>query len=130
MGHKLNNLLFSFLILIALCGAETLCAQNAQGTNIRGQVQFLSSASGKEEALSNATIDLYYAASPGNYTFVNQTVTNGFGFFYLYGINPGNGDFFIQVNKSKNYQIRVNPQAFSNGVYNKTEFQDLPVLHY
>lgn len=124
-SNRKNALLLTLLFI-----SVSISAQVYPGTNLRGQVQYFISNNNRYNDLPNATIDLYYSPEPNQFLFVAQTITNNNGFYFFYSIQPGNGNFFIQVNKAKNYQIVVNQIAYNNNKFNYNQFQDLPVLYY
>jgi hypothetical protein len=124
---KRNNLFFAVMIFLFI---NPGMVQQYPGTNLRGQIQFFNPYSNNYFPLPNAVVDLYYNPSPNQYIFIGQTITNIYGFYFFYAIPPGNGNFYIQVNKAKNYQIIVYYITYYNSQYNYNQFQDIPILFY
>jgi hypothetical protein len=106
----------------------TINQANAQypGTNLRGQVQYQKN--NNYFPLQNAKVDLYFSPSPNQFELVKQTITNGNGFYFFYGIQVHKGEYYIQVNKAKNYQIFVSKISYTNNQYNYNQFQDVPII--
>jgi len=122
--HKL--LLIGILLFLS---ANYVNAQSS-GTNLRGQIQFLNQKTNRHLPLPNATVDLYYSPSPDQFILVKKTITNTNGFYFFYTIKPGKGNFYIQVNKAKNYQLTVKTISYSNNKYNYNQFQDVSIIYY
>lgn len=93
----------------------------SQDVDIRGQIQTYSRFDSEYVALPNTSVDLY-TYNNGNWEIISQTLSNQDGYYFFYDIAPGN--YYIQVNKSKNYRISVTKAK------TRKQFQDLPVLYY
>jgi hypothetical protein len=119
-----------FLLLLLIAGISCVNAQQYPGTNLRGQIETFNAYYNNYYSLPNSVIDLYYSPSPNQFVFIAETITNVYGFYFFYSIQPGNGMFFIQVNKAKNYQIFVSQMNYYNNQYNYNQFQDVPILYY
>jgi len=120
------------ILLVVVLFVLTLNSVYAQypGTNLRGQVQFLSQNNKRYLPLPNATVDLYYSPSPDQFILVKETISNANGFYFFYAIQPGKGNFYIQVKKAKNYQLFVKNISYSHNKYNYNQFQDIPLINY
>jgi len=129
MDQKLKYIRYSLIGVIFLLTINCVSAQYS-GTNLRGQIQFLNQTNNRHLPLSNATVDLYYSPSPDQFILVKETITNANGFYFLYAIQPGNGKFYIQVNKAKNYQLTVITISYNSNKYNYNQFQDVPIINY
>ncbi|WP_264536445.1 hypothetical protein [Flavobacterium sp. N1736] len=105
------------LLLIILFLSINCRAQNA--VNIRGQVQYYNISYNQYYTLPNAIVDLY-VPTPSGYRFLSQTITNGYGLYFFYHLLPGN--YLIQINRAKNYQIQV--------FYPNSDFLDIPICFY
>jgi len=129
MDQKLK---YHKLILIGALFFLTVNCVYAQypGTNLRGQIQFLNQKNNRHLPLPNATVDLYYSPSPDQFILVKETITNANGFYFFYAIKPGNGNFYIQVNKAKNYKLTVLTISYINNKYNYNQFQDVSIINY
>ncbi len=129
MDHKLKYLRFSFISVLFFLAVNYAYAQYP-GTNLRGQIQFLNPTNKRHLPLPNATVDLYYSPSPEQFILVKETITNANGFYFFYAVQPGKGNFYIQVNKAKNYQLTVKTIAYSGNKYNYNQFQDVPIINF
>jgi len=127
MGLKLK---FHKFLIIGLLFCLTHHNANCQysGTNLRGQIQYYNQYYNRYFPLSGAVVDLYYCPAPNQYILVTQTMTSEYGFYYFYAIRPGN--FYIQVNRIRNYQITVIMIRYFNNQYNYNQFQDIPILYF
>ena len=129
MGHLFINRKTSLFFVILVCIITySGNIQNYPGTNIRGQILYFNQYNGIYYPLSNATVDLYYNPSPNVYKFVAETIANVKGFYFFYRVNPP-GNYFIQVNKAKNYQVSIGKIDYYN-YYNLYQFWNIPVLYY
>ncbi len=123
----LNFRKYLFIISILFLITDQLKAQYP-GTNLRGQIQYHPS-NRQYFPLPNAIVDLYYYNQATNqYVFITETITNNYGFYFFYTIQPG--IYYIQVNKAKNYQILVTTINYYPYQYNYNQFQDIPILYY
>jgi hypothetical protein len=129
MDQKLK---YHKLILIGVLFFLTVNCIYAQypGTNLRGKIQFLNKNNNHYSPLPNTTVDLYYSPSPDQFILIKKTITNANGFYFFYTIKPGNGNFYIQVNKEKNYQLAVKTTSYNNNKYNYNQFQDVSIINY
>lgn len=130
MVQKFCNRKSLFFIALIFLSINFANAQQYPGTNLRGNIQFLNPYYNTYFPLPNAIVDLYYNPEPNQFIFIGQTMTNIYGYYYFYAIQPGNGNFYIQVNKAKNYQISVSSIIYYNNQYNQNQFQDIPILYY
>ena len=116
-----KTLALLFLLILITC----TFAYNAQspGTNLRGKVLTVN-VYNQSFPLKYANIDLYFFQHQSQtWHLVTSTVTDAYGFYYLKNISPGN--YVVQVNKRKNYNINVvYMDPYSN------YYQDLQVLYY
>ena len=128
MDHKLIK---SYLFFIALFFL-TINSVSAQypGTNLRGQIKYLNPSNSQYYPLANVLVKLYYNPSEGQYLYMGETITNNSGIYFFYRIQPGRGNFYIQVNRVKNYPILVLKITYNNNQYNRNQFQDIPILYY
>jgi len=95
-----------------------------QGVNLRGQVRAVDPVSRSPVPLSKVAVDLYTKeAANRSWRLIAASSTDENGFYYFNRITPGN--YFIQVNNRKNYDIRVTPID-----QRRQDFLDLPVLNY
>ena len=95
-----------------------------QGVNLRGQVRAVDPVNHSSVPLSQVAVNLYTKEpADGNWRLIAASSTNENGFYYFNRITPGN--YFIQVNRRKNYDIRVKPID-----QRRQDFLDLPVLNY
>lgn len=127
----MDQIFKKYFVLIALF-ILTINNVSAQypGTNLKGQIKYLDSNIKQHYPLGNAVVKLYNKSSEGKYVFMGETITNNNGFYFFYSIQPKNGEFYIQVNRTKNYQITVNQINYVNNKYNPNQFQDIPILNY
>ena len=109
-------LFFIFITSISISGYS----QENNRTNIRGQVISVDGKYG-EYSLSSVYVDLYWYNGK-EWVTIDRAITDQDGYYFFYNVYPG--EYFIQVNGSKNYKIsvyRIDP---------KYQFQDLPKLYY
>lgn len=137
MGRQFIDRKIKYLLLV-LFGLllNNGYSQQGFGTNIRGQIQTFNSYYNTYFVLPNAVVDLYYnPPNTSNFIFKSQTITNRDGFYFFYKVEPLNyytncGNYYLQVNRSKNYLIYVNVLIYTNYIYNFNQFQDIPILYY
>ena len=123
----------NFILVVIFCLVINISkAQQYPGTNLRGQIQYFNPYQNSYYSLPNAVVDIYhYDIVLNKYDLLGTTITNGQGFYFLYSIQPQLlGSFYIQVNKSKNYQIVVGVINYFNNQYNYNQFWDIPILYY
>jgi len=121
---KLTHI-FLLLLCLTISGitVNNLQAQQYPGTNLRGKVVTVDYY-GNSYPLAYATVDLYYFDYQYNqWVFVISTMSDAYGFYFINYILPGN--YVLQVNKSKNYNISVVQID-----YRYYSYQDLPMLYF
>jgi hypothetical protein len=115
---------FAFFAIVFITLPTASFAQEYQGTNIRGKVVYVNSINGVQTPLQNAPVELYnFNYSTNQWTVVKFTTTDYSGFYFIYGVMPG--DYYLQINKTKNYQIRVDTIDYRN-----CQFQDMHILYF
>ena len=113
----------TFIIIVLSFVATAIYAQQ-QMVNLRGLVRIVDPVNGSAVPFPKISIDLYNKEKKnGNWQLVASSSTDESGFYYFNNIGLGN--YFIQVNKRKNYDIKVTPID-----QKKQSFLDLPVLNY
>ena len=116
----MKKLLF---ITILLLTCHALFSQQ-QSVNLRGQVRTIDPSSRLSVPLPKITVDLYKTEqSNGRPVLIASSYSDDNGFYYFHRIP--HGSYFIQVNKRRNFDIRVAPVNEQ-----RQSFLDLPVLKY
>ena len=113
----------TFFIIAWMLTSHVFISQQ-QGVNLRGQVRTIDPVSRSSVPLPKITVDLYNTEPvSGRWLLIAASSTDENGFYYFNRIAPGN--YFIQLNKHRNYDIRVTTID-----ERKQTFLDLPVLNY
>jgi len=112
------------ILIIAILCSQYVGAQNYTGTNIRGKIVTFNAYYNTMVPLQAAVVSLYlFNAYNNQWMLISETITNLEGFYFLYNVPVGN--YFLQVNRLKNYPISV-----VRIDYRQYQFQDIQVLIY
>jgi hypothetical protein len=92
--------------------------------NLRGQIRTIDPATQATVAVPKITVDLYKKDhGAATWVLVATTISDQNGFYYFNRVATGN--YFIQINKRRNYDIVVVPID-----ERRQQFLDLPLLIY
>ncbi|MFH1853407.1 MAG: hypothetical protein ABIA75_13795 [Candidatus Neomarinimicrobiota bacterium] len=110
-----------FLLVVLL---PALLAGQYPGTDIRGSIVTHNPYYNIQVPLQYAEVDLYsFNPLTNQWILLAKTATNAHGFYFFHKLPVGN--YFIQVNRMKNYEIMVVMID-----YTRFQFQDMPIFFF
>ena len=111
LNYRIDLLSIFVLIIFTLSILTTTI--DAFATDIRGRVDAQHQYSGGPFTASGVRVDLYaYDGSLHTWRIIYTSYTGVDGMYYMRNIRPG--DYYLQVQYSSNYNIRVNNQPYQD----------------